>query len=289
MKTNDMTNPTLQVLICTYGAEGIARVAASVHPAVSGVGYLVSWQTDGDTSLPESLDRPDFRIMVSTTKGLSVNRNIALSLASAPLILISDDDVDYTEEGLKDVIEAFSKHPGIDIITFRYASASHTKFYPSAPCGLAHPAKGYFVTSFEIAFRRESVQGRLWFNENFGIGAIFPSGEEDVFLRDCLDTGLKGLFLPITIAHHDSTTTSERNLMLASRPQTKGAVFLRLHPRDWPLRMIAHALREIPLWRKGQVPSPLSYCLNWLKGVRMARKMKIFPTPDYSLFYPYHE
>ena len=145
------------------------------------------------------------------------------------------------------------------------------------------------MTSFEIAFRRESVQGRLWFNEKFGIGAIFPSGEEDVFLRDCLDTGLKGLFLPITIARHDSTTTSERNLMLASRPQTKGAVFLRLHNRDWPLRMIAHALREIPLWRKGQVPSPLSYCLNWLKGVRMARKMKIFPTPGYSLFYPYHE
>ncbi|MDE7351175.1 MAG: glycosyltransferase [Muribaculaceae bacterium] len=279
----------LQVLICTYGQDGIERVALSEHPQVDGIKYLVSWQTDGDTKAPKELDRPDFRILPSATKGLSVNRNIALSRASAPIVLISDDDVDYTKEGLLAIVDAFVRNTNVDIVTFRYASSSHTKHYPSAPCDLSTPEKGYFVTSFEIALRRESVQGKIWFNENFGIGAAFPSGEEDIFLRDCLDAGLKGIYLPLTIARHDSTTTSERNLMLASRPQTKGAVFLRLHPRQWPLRMIAHALREIPLWRKKLTPSPISYCLNWLKGVRIARKMKVFPTPDYSFQYPCHE
>ncbi|MDE6023013.1 MAG: hypothetical protein K2G13_05875, partial [Muribaculaceae bacterium] len=113
-------------------------------------------------------------------------------------------------------------------------------------------------------------------------GAKFPSGEEDIFLCDCLNMGLKGIFLPFTIASHYGTTTSERNLMRASRPQTKGAVFLHLHPRSWFLRMLAHAKREFPIWRKGLVPSPISYCRNWLNGVRLARKMNVFPTQDCS-------
>lgn len=282
----------LQVMICTYGREGLERVVASAHPKVDGVEYLVCIQEDpgeDESPAPKELDRDDFRLFVTLSKGLSVNRNVALSQATAPLLLISDDDVDYTEAGLLAVINAFNRHKDMDIITFRYVSKSHEKSYPSRECDLAHPEKGYFVTSFEIGLRRKAVQGKIWFNENFGIGATFPSGEEEIFLQDCLDAGLRGIFEPVTVARHDGITTSSRHLMLPSRPQTKGAVFLRLHPNDWLLRMIAHTAREFPNWRKGIVPSPLSYCLNWLKGVRIAQKLKVFPTPDYSLYYQCHE
>lgn len=293
-KGNDTTRrqTELQVMICTYGREGLQRVAEASHPKVEGVEYLVCCQyntNEEDSHLPEKLARDDFRIIFTRTRGLSVNRNIALSKATAPLLLISDDDVDYSEEGLCSVIDAFHRYTDMDIITFRYISTSHEKSYPSSKCSLASPEKGYFVTSFEIAFRRDSIQRKVWFNENFGIGAQFPSGEEDLFIRDCMDAGMKGIFLPVTIARHDGMTTSKRNLMLDSRPKTKGAVFLRLYPRQWPLRMIVHALREFTPWRKGVVPSPISFCLNWIKGVRKARKMKVFPTPDYSLHYPCHD
>lgn len=271
----------LDVLISTYGKEGIRRVASGKHPRVRGVRYLVSWQTDGKHPLPKELERTDFTIIKTYTKGLSVNRNNAISHAEAPVLLISDDDVDYSQDGLLNVIEAFDRYRDCDIITFRYVSSYIEKFYPKEPCDLNSPPKGYFVSSIEIAFRKDSVKD-IWFNENFGIGAIFPSGEEDVFLRDCLDCGLKGLFLPMTIARHDEPTTSERNLMLPSRPQTKGAVFTRLHPYSWPLRMIAHALREIPLWRKGLTPNPLSYCRNWIKGAAMAKKHQVFNMRDSS-------
>ena len=279
-------------MICTYGREGLARVAASSHPRVEGVEYLVSMQEDPDGEecrVPKELDREDFRIFSHISKGLSINRNVAISKATAPLLLISDDDVDYTEEGLLAVIDAFNKYAEADLITFRYDTMNKKKKYPAKVYDISVREKEHFISSIEIAFRRESVQGKIWFNENFGIGAIFPSGEEDIFIRDCLDAGRKGIFLPVTIARHDGMTTSGRNLMLPSRPQTKGAVFLRLYPRQWPLRMIAHAIREIPLWKKGLVPSPLSYCINWIKGANMARKKNVFPTPDYSLHYPCHE
>lgn len=283
------TDIQLQVMICTLGPDGIRRVANASHPHVNGVEYLVSWQTDGYYPIPKELDRPDFKIISTPTIGLSANRNFALSYASAPILLISDDDADYTDEGLLTVINDFLENPNADIIAFRYASRSSSKFYPCAPCSLAEPPKGYFISSIELAFRRDAVQGKVWFNENFGIGATFPSGEEDIFLLDCIDRGLTGIFLPHTIVHHEAPTTSGRNLMLPSRPQTKGAIFLRLHPRQWPLRMIAHALREIGPWRKGLVPSPISYCYNWLKGVNKACRMKVFPTPDCCTKYPCHD
>lgn len=289
---NQLKEPKLQVMICTYGRDGIQRVAAALHPRVEGVEYIVSIQKGSDEeeySMPKELNRDDFKLFISLTKGLSINRNVALSHATAPLLLISDDDADYTEEGLKAVMESFRKYPQTDIIAFKYASKSSHKFYPTELISLANPPKGYYVSSIEIAMRRQSVQGKIWFNENFGIGATFPSGEEDIFLRDCLDGGLNGIFIPKTIVRHDGTTTSERNLMHTSRPQTKGAIFLRLHPHDWFLRMIAHALREFPLWIKGHSLSPFSYCLNWLKGARMANRLKVFPTPNYSNHYQSHE
>ncbi|MDE7421152.1 MAG: glycosyltransferase [Muribaculaceae bacterium] len=282
----------LQVLICTYGHEGIQRVAKALHPRVEGVEYLVSIQEnayDKDFPMPKELDREDFKLFVTLTKGLSINRNIALSQATAPLLLISDDDADYTAEGLKAVIEAFDNNPQADIIAFQYASSSTHKFYPKESVSLQRPPKGYFISSIEIAMRRKSIQGKIWFNENFGIGAIFPSGEEDIFLCDCFAHGLNGIYIPKIIVRHDGTTTTDRNLMLPSRPQTKGAVFLRLHPHDWTLRMLMHTLREFPLWMKGMVPSPFSYLCNWMKGVRMAKKLKVFPTPDLSIYYPCHE
>ncbi|MDE6552985.1 MAG: glycosyltransferase [Muribaculaceae bacterium] len=270
----------MEVLISTYGEDGIRRLASGKHPRVDGVRYLVSWQTDGGCPIPNELQRTDFKIIKTDTKGLSINRNNAISHAEAPVLLIGDDDVEYSQEGLLNVVDSFERNRDCDIITFRYVSSYNEKFFPDAPCSLNTPPKGYFVSSIEIAFRKDSVKGKIWFNENFGIGAMFPSGEEDIFLHDCLDRGLKGQFLPLTIARHDDPTTSERNLMLPSRPQTKGAVFMRLHPYSWPLRMIAHALREIPLWMKGITPNPVSYCHNWIKGAAKATKYKVFNTQD---------
>lgn len=279
MEENDRVD--LQVLICTYGEEGIRRVARGSHPALEGVEYLVSWQASDGVDVPQVLaSRSDFRICRSDTVGLSKNRNNAFSESSAPLLLISDDDVDYREEWLRNVVAEFASRPEADIIAFRYESEMARKDYPRYEASLSRPPKGYFVTSFELAVRRQSVVGRISFNENFGIGAVFPAGEEDVFVKDCLDAGLDGIYLPVTIVRHEGTTTSERNLMSPDRPRTKGAVFLRLHPCDWPLRMVAHVLREIPLWRKGLVPNPLSYCVNWMRGVCQAWRLGVFKKVD---------
>lgn len=262
----------LQVLICTYGSDGLQRLLQSIHPRVEGVGYLVAWQNPETSGpMPEKLRRDDFEIVTSATRGLSRNRNIALAAARGEILLIADDDVSYTPAQLCSVIEAFGSYPEEDILTFRYVSENAPKRYPDHTFPLDHPAKGYYPTSFEIAIRRSSLPPDLRFDENFGIGALFPCGEEDLFLLEARRRGLRERFLPITICRHDGDTTAARILHSEGFVMTRGAVVPQLYPLTWPLRMLLLACRESdPSVGMGR----MRYIRTWLKGLRKCRQIK---------------
>ena len=263
----------LQVLIATMGAGGIQSVATSAHPHVEGVEYLVGWQMP-EGEVPEALRRPDFRILPHPTQGLSRNRNFLLDHASAPLALISDDDISYTEKGLRTVIEAFGRNPRADILTFRYGTGNGGKKYPAAGFDLSDPPKGYYLSSVEIALRSQAFnESGIRFNENFGLGSdAFISGEETILLHDTLHAGLHGRFVPETICYHpDEPTTGSREQLNPEQEIATAAVTSRLHPFTWPLRMVRHALRSK---RFGFIP----LIWAWLTGVDRARRMKVWDT-----------
>ena len=89
---------TLEVEICTYGLDGLQRVAQMTLPPVEGVRYRICMQNPdcAAVELPEALRRPDVDFFQHPTRGLSVNRNVALDRAEADIILIADDDLHYT-------------------------------------------------------------------------------------------------------------------------------------------------------------------------------------------------
>lgn len=257
----------LQVMICTFGADGIRRVAETAHPRVDGVEYLVSWQTAGMHSpvVPLSLrERPDFTVIATPTRGLSINRNNALSHATAPLLLVSDDDVVYTADRLKRVIAAFDRNPTDGFICFMFESAVAGKSYPAKEFSFDQAIpRGYYTSSIEIALRSEALsKSGVRFDERFGLGARFGSGEEEILIADLLRAGIKGRFVPETIARHDDMTTGPRRADTDEAVRTKGAVFRRIHPYTWPLRMIAHALRL----KNG---NRLRYLYQWLSGAKL--------------------
>lgn len=261
----------LQVLICTFGEAGIRRIAEASHPRIPGVEYIVSWQLgDSDGNIPEGLQRDDFRILLSDTRGLSRNRNIALDAASAPICLIADDDLKYNPDVFRNIIEVFKADPQLDIAAFRY-SGGDGKHYPDHEFDLRRPPKGYYVSSIELAFRRESVMASgIRFDLRFGIGAQFPSGEENIWLHQLLQAGLKGKFFPITIANHEALTTGSR---LGADPEfirTKGAVMRILFPRSWPLRLLTHTLRNS---RKHALHTS-TYIRSWLNGAKEINNRK---------------
>ncbi|MBP5689153.1 MAG: glycosyltransferase [Muribaculaceae bacterium] len=244
---------TLEILICTLD-EGINNIPAMLLPQRKGIGYIVSWQhSDGkEIALPDELRRDDVRICDLTGRGVSRNRNNCIKNATADVCLIGDDDCRYTHERLQQVIDTFANNPEIDIATFRFEGEGSTKFYPKDSFSLSKFPKGYYVSSIEIAFLRKSIQNKIWFNENFGLGTqVFHCGEEHIFIQDALSHGLTCKFFPITIVKEKDSTICIRRDIERGTLMAHGAMLHLYQPKTKYLRMIIKACR---LWHNRDVP-----------------------------------
>lgn len=266
----------LQVLISTYGEEGIRRLASHRYPAHPEVEYIVSWQKHDLARLPGELrERKDFQIYPEDTIGLCNNRNNALRHATAPIVLTSDDDLTYTLGQLQTVIDAFAENPDMDFLTFRYEADPQVKVYPEKSFMIDAPPKGYFVSSVELGLnlKRLRESGKLGdveiFNPAFGVnGTHFSCGEEDILIADLNRKGFSGRYIPEVICRHEGDTTSERIYATREFIETKGAVTAYIHPLTWPLRVAVHA------WRERDVVPFLKFCLWSVGGVRKLRSIK---------------
>lgn len=267
-----MVEPILHIHICTYGQDGVNRVVKHNHPEIEGVRWLLSVQSPLDkVKIPHEItSRKDFDVIIHKDKGLSVNRNHALDYkCDSEYILIADDDVDYSKEGINKLMKAFRDNPNVDIICGRYKSeGKYIKIYGENQFNLKYPPKGWYVSSIEIAFRRYKGK-EIRFNENLGAGSDkLIAGEESVWLYDMLKNGATGIFLPIDLGEHNELTTSERMLYEPLFHQTKGAVMIHIKPISWFPRLILYSYRS---------PAPFFKCLiESLKGVHYAISKKIY-------------
>lgn len=239
---------TLEVLICTFGNEGINRVAKMNLPKVESVKYLISWQTNEfNLLLPDELHRNDIRISTTNSNGLSVNRNHSIKKATGDICLIADDDLAYTASQLKTIINTFESNPNVDIALFRH-SGSDNKQYPEYEFDLKKEPKGYYVTSFEIAFRRSRIPTSLRFDTRLGVGTAMPAGEEALFIYQALKAGLNCRFFPLTITHHEGLPTGVR-LPTPGVLQAQGVIIAKKFSLTGILRLPLIAWR---LSRKGK-------------------------------------
>jgi len=162
-------------------------------------------------------------------RGLSKSRNHALDHAEGKICLISDDDLTYKEDIESIILHSFEQHPDADIITFQIET-------PDGQLRKKYRTKPYWhnkrtvmkVSSVEITFKKSAIdRSHLRFDENFGLGAAFPTGEENIFLSDALDKGLKILAIPIPIVSHPMES-SGKNFDSRQLIQAKGALFERI-------------------------------------------------------------
>ncbi|MCH5221027.1 MAG: glycosyltransferase [Muribaculaceae bacterium] len=262
----------LQVQIAVYGHDGMSRLLEHSHPQEPGVQWLVSWQVpDGDCTVPQALlARDDFDVIVNRDRGVAKNRNHALDVSDdAPWCLLSDDDVDYEADALRELMGAFDEYPEADIICCRYLSrGSYTKNYGEGVFTLNRAPKGWYAATIEMAFRRESCKG-LRFNENFGPGSgRLISGEDSVWFCDMMRKGLKGVCVPIDLCSHDGETSGERLARDKEFVKAQGAIIIHSKPLTWLPRLLLYAYRS---------PKPYFwYLYHSLRGVIYAVVHRIY-------------
>lgn len=191
---------------------------------------LVIDQTTGETRLIED-GVSSVRVYEVDERGLSKSRNRAISLAQGDICLVADDDISLLPGYKKHILAAFDAEPEADIITFQIRTPDGGYFknnYAAEPKW--HTLRSIMrVCSIEIAFRRERIlNSGIRFDEQFGLGAAFPTGEEAIFLADAIRSGLKVKYVPIPIVVHDRESSGAAFAGNQRLIEAKGAMFWRI-------------------------------------------------------------
>ncbi|MCH5216892.1 MAG: glycosyltransferase [Muribaculaceae bacterium] len=233
---------TLDVAIATHTPGGIQRIVGMNLPQVDGVRYVVSWQEHKGFPLPNQIaERKDIEVFRLDEKGLSINRNNALSKCSGDIILIADDDVAYSVEGLNIVRNTFEQNPRLDVATFK-SDSDKNRVYPQSITVLRRKLpKGYYVRSIEIAFRRRTA-GHLRFHPELGAGVPkLQSGEDEMVLHAAINRHLHCEFFPYIICNHSGLSTGAKPT--ASSLRGAGCVIALRYPLSCVLRLPLKAWR----------------------------------------------
>lgn len=164
---------------------------------------IIANQADRNEVVEENHVWGRVKMVTTTTRGVGKNRNIAFMHADGEILLLSDDDICYTDKYVEDVLGAFDSLPDADVIIFNITSSDSSRKQ-------VENRKTRKLTLFSrlpygaprIAIRRSSWEkSNVWFSLLFGGGAKYSNGEDTIFLND-----LKGKKMVIYVSEKNIGT-----------------------------------------------------------------------------------
>ncbi|MBQ9359642.1 MAG: glycosyltransferase family 2 protein [Lachnospiraceae bacterium] len=182
------------------------------------------------------------KIVERNERGLSKSRNLALNLASDDICIFCDNDVKYEDDAASVIEDAFARYPDAGIICFfierpeRHAPVRNNE-------GVMSKKDMMRIFSPEMAVRR-SLLGSLRFDEDFGAGAKYKMGEENIFLFEAARRGIKRVYIPVKIAEtipNESSwfTAYDRDFYIS-----RGANYEAMDGRLWHILTWQNLLRK---------------------------------------------
>lgn len=139
------------------------------------------------------------RVAERDEKGLSRSRNLAISMASDDICILCDNDIRYEDDASEVIVQAFLRHPDAGIICF-FIERPERKSPVKDREGEMSKKDMMRIFSPEIALRTSKL-GDLRFSEDFGAGAKYSMGEENIFLFEAKRRGIECIYVPEKIAN----------------------------------------------------------------------------------------
>lgn len=169
-------------------------------------------------------------------RGLSRGRNEGLKYVKGDVVTFSDDDCWYPPKALATVHETLAKN-NCDIACFQIYDPEQNVYYKD------YPENKDEVTGRQI-FRKSSIEifislksiplSDLAFDNDFGLGAKYPSGEENIFLKGLVDKGAKMYYFPEVVVYHLKPLAATR--LTPAQLISKGPLFKKMY--STPLSVI---------------------------------------------------
>lgn len=234
-----------------------ARVSKLVLPVKAAVSYVLVHQVygaaDQHASVPGNLLRDDVNYIRLEYPGLSKSRNAGISSVASGYAYIMDDDVKFDVEKIAYLTEWMESN-NVDVATcqFAFLDGSFPKRYSDKP--FKHTLRSVAkVSSIEICIDVERIRSKgILFDERFGLGADLPSGEEYVFLTDCIKAGLSVWFFPLVTGVHPNITSGSDFYTTPEKVIAKREMLKRVFGWKSPLFIFAFWLKKAPsIFRSG--------------------------------------
>lgn len=205
---------------------------------------IVGNQCGKDSVEIEEYENGQIEYYNASVRGVGNNRNLLLDKASADICIFADDDMKFVNGYPSIVMSAFEKCPDADILVFNLIEKNPRRYVNKSIFRVNNRNYGKYGAA-RIAFRRKNiVESGVRFSLQFGGGTEHGSGEDTIFLHDCLKQNLKIYAVPYAIAEidqdADSTWFEGYNRKFFN---DKGALYSRLHPILWPAFVIRFATK----------------------------------------------
>lgn len=193
------------------------------------------------------------KIISTTQRGLSNNRNQTLMRASGDICIIADDDVIYDKDYINIVENEFSRFSDADVLIFNIEDhAPELGRYINKGCGRVNYLNFMRYGSVRIAFKTQSIKkAGIFFNTTLGSGQKVSFGEDTVFLCDCLKKKLKVYY---TDKYLLELSTSRESTWFKGYDEkyyySKVEVFRQLSSRYFKLLCIQDAIRHYKMYKE---------------------------------------
>lgn len=202
----DSRHPLLTIAYSTL-ADRVGNIVLPEQRADREV--LIIVQNLGGIALFNVPQREDVRVVELPNRGVAKSRNEALRQASGKYLIFADDDIVFLEDGLATALAHLEANRDVAFVLGQAVDESGklrknyaTKVERLTRFNSAKAATYEMIVRVEAAF-----QANVWFDEEFGAGAVNYLGDEYIFIVDLIKAGLRCDFVPATLAVHPEVSS----------------------------------------------------------------------------------
>lgn len=267
MSKNNKQKTTLQVLIATMKQKKIKDLLKKMNIQTDAI---ITNQTDEFSKEELKYNNKHIKLYNFDERGIGLNRNNGLMRATSDVLLFADDDIRYIDGYEKIIIDEFEKNKKADMIIFNVnQSENERKRYKIKKYHRVHKYNCLRYGAVRIAVKTERIkEENIYFSLLFGGGAKYGSGEDSIFIYDCIKKGLKVYACPkkiLTIEDSKSTWFDGYNEKFF---YDKGALLSCLYSKMTPIYIYAYIIKHKDLCEKIGIKKAIKEMFAGHKSIR---------------------
>ncbi|MFR4410868.1 MAG: glycosyltransferase family 2 protein [Clostridium sp.] len=199
----------LSILLPTLGSriEELKRIFDSLENQTNKLFELIIVSQGNHNIIEKLLKKYTFKYnqIKINKRGLSLARNIGMKYVNGNYIILADDDAWYPKGAVNTIITEM-KNNDEDVICFKIFDPISNKYYKNYS---KHKVKVGTIqilkkSSIEICFNLTKInKSKIIFNEEFGLGSKFQSGEENLIMNSLKKEGYNIRFVNKDIVYHE--------------------------------------------------------------------------------------